>query len=92
RWRILRFPLFESSLYFRFPHRLLNEAFLTRRPVCRCSVSVVAHYRELLEPDKTKMQKKAQPFTFQTTFEPKAYFRLVFKQKRARQGPFYSNL
>ncbi|WP_212636700.1 hypothetical protein, partial [Salmonella enterica] len=53
RWRILRFPLFESSLYFRFPHRLLNEAFLTRRPVCRCSVSVVAHYRELLEPDKT---------------------------------------
>ncbi|EDS4679361.1 hypothetical protein GTR22_004977 [Salmonella enterica] len=25
------------------------------------------------------MQKKAQPFTFQTTFEPKAYFRLVFK-------------
>ncbi|ENZ2313166.1 TPA: hypothetical protein ACJHS3_004158, partial [Salmonella enterica subsp. enterica serovar Breda] len=53
RWRILRFPLFESSLYFRFPHRLLNEAFLTRRPVYRCSVSVVAHYRELLEPDKT---------------------------------------
>ncbi|HHS7511980.1 TPA: hypothetical protein ACTPQ8_004707, partial [Salmonella enterica] len=53
RWRILRFPLFESSLYFRFPHTLLNEAFLTRRPVCRCSVSVVAHYRELLEPDKT---------------------------------------
>ncbi|AKD09300.1 hypothetical protein AX05_33720 [Salmonella enterica subsp. enterica serovar Typhimurium str. CDC 2011K-0870] len=38
------------------------------------------------------MQKKAQPFTFQTTFEPKAYFCLVFKQKRARQGPFYSNL
>ncbi|VFS35487.1 Uncharacterised protein [Salmonella enterica subsp. enterica serovar Typhimurium] len=34
------------------------------------------------------MQKKAQPFTFQTTFEPKAYFRLVFKQKRARQGRF----
>ncbi|EBN9304945.1 hypothetical protein D3J74_07285 [Salmonella enterica] len=31
----------------------LNEAFLTRWPVCRCSVSVVAHYRELLEPDKT---------------------------------------
>ncbi|SUG71611.1 Uncharacterised protein [Salmonella enterica subsp. enterica] len=34
------------------------------------------------------MQKKAQPFTFQTTFEPKAYFRLVFKQKRAVRARF----
>ncbi|EAM6534481.1 hypothetical protein E2V02_20400 [Salmonella enterica] len=38
------------------------------------------------------MQKKAQQVIFQTTLEPKAYFRLVFKQKRARQGPFYLNL
>nr|WP_284146859.1 IS1 family transposase [Escherichia coli] len=28
---------------------------LTRRRVCRCSVSVVAHYRELFRPDKRKI-------------------------------------
>ncbi|MBW9472466.1 hypothetical protein FHA61_19725 [Escherichia coli] len=29
---------------------------LTRRRVCRCSVSVVAHYRELFRPDKRKFK------------------------------------
>ena len=37
---ILRFPASESSVYFRY-------SLLTRRRVCRCSVSVEAHYREL---------------------------------------------
>ena len=37
---ILRFPASESSIYFRL-------SLLTRRRVCRCSVSVEAHYREL---------------------------------------------
>ena len=36
---ILRFPASESSIYFRL-------SLLTRRRVCRCSVSVEAHYRE----------------------------------------------
>ncbi|QUJ07398.1 hypothetical protein KCP70_04570 [Salmonella enterica subsp. enterica] len=83
--------LFLSQAFiFAFLTGLLNE-LLTRRPVCRCSVSVVAHYRELLE-SLTRPKVKAQPFTFQTTFEPKAYFRAGFKQKQAHQGPFYSNL
>ncbi|MCN5364304.1 hypothetical protein MLW91_13425, partial [Escherichia coli] len=32
-----------------------GEFPLTRRRACRCSVSVVAHYRELFRPDKRKI-------------------------------------
>ncbi|WP_247011014.1 hypothetical protein, partial [Escherichia coli] len=34
---------------------ILRRTPLTRRRVCRCSVSVVAHYRELFRPDKQKI-------------------------------------
>ena len=34
---------------------VLRRTPLTRRRVCRCSVSVVAHYRELFRPDKRKI-------------------------------------
>ncbi len=35
-----------------FSVEILRRTPLTRRRVCRCSVSVVAHYRELFRPDK----------------------------------------
>ncbi|MGF6344821.1 hypothetical protein ABIE10_004198, partial [Citrobacter sp. 506] len=44
--------------YFRFSP-------LTRRFVIRCSVSVEAHYRELFQADKLKIQKTYQAATFQ---------------------------
>ncbi len=34
---------------------VLRRTPLTRRRACRCSVSVVAHYRELFRPDKRKI-------------------------------------
>ncbi|MCW9306773.1 hypothetical protein, partial [Klebsiella pneumoniae] len=51
RSRIIRFPHSESSPYFAFLCQFLALNFtaktlLTRRLVCRCSVSVEAHYRE----------------------------------------------
>ncbi len=38
-----------------FSVEILRRTPLTRRRVCRCSVSVVAHYRELFRPDKRKI-------------------------------------
>ncbi len=45
--RLAARPLFSVEILRRTP--------LTRRRVCRCSVSVVAHYRELFRPDKRKI-------------------------------------
>ncbi|HGG8714113.1 TPA: hypothetical protein ACJJY0_001336, partial [Enterobacter asburiae] len=56
---ILRFPASESSDYFRY-------FLLTRRRVCRCSVSVEAHYRELFRRDKRKFKKSFHPRFFFT--------------------------
>ncbi len=56
RWRILRFPLQSQAFIFAFLREVLVRTPLTRRPVCRCSVSVVAHYRELFLPDKRKFK------------------------------------
>ncbi|HHC4761442.1 TPA: hypothetical protein ACN6Z6_002578, partial [Escherichia albertii] len=47
RYRVKHFLLFSV--------RILRRILLTRRRVCRCSVSVVAHYRELFRPDKRKI-------------------------------------
>ncbi|WP_213733782.1 hypothetical protein, partial [Citrobacter europaeus] len=55
---IIRHPATESSDYYRFSP-------LTRRLVIRCSVSVEAHYRELFQADKLKIQKTYQAITFQ---------------------------
>ncbi len=80
--------LFESNaLFFAFSPRLLNEAFLTRRPVCRCSVSVIWRIIGSYCSGKGLNAKKLNRSLFQTTFEPKAYFSRGFKQKRVRQGP-----
>ncbi|HHA2002668.1 hypothetical protein DP178_07235, partial [Enterobacter kobei] len=46
--------------------RLFCFSLLTRRRVCRCSVSVEAHYRELFHSDKHKIQKTFRSLTFQT--------------------------
>ncbi|EBJ2679085.1 hypothetical protein DRB37_23870 [Salmonella enterica] len=45
-----------KRLFSLFSVRFWSEPPLTRRPVCRCSVSVVAHYRELFLPDKRKFK------------------------------------
>ncbi|WP_226839520.1 hypothetical protein, partial [Enterobacter cloacae complex sp. P17RS] len=37
--------------------RLFRFSLLTRRRVCRCSVSVEAHYRALFLSDKRKFKK-----------------------------------
>ncbi|ENY6923516.1 hypothetical protein ACF0IX_004594, partial [Escherichia coli] len=47
RYRVKHFLLFSAGILRRTP--------LTRRRVCRYSVSVVAHYRELFRPDKQKI-------------------------------------
>ncbi|MHC0470765.1 hypothetical protein ACYF6Y_19170, partial [Citrobacter sp. EBS8] len=54
------YPASESSVYLRFSP-------LTRRRVIRCSVSVEAHYRELFQADKLKIQKTYQTITFHST-------------------------
>ncbi|OYL39349.1 hypothetical protein CI771_08180, partial [Escherichia coli] len=48
RYRVKHFFAFSAGILRRIP--------LTRRRVCRCSVSVVAHYRELFRPDKRKFK------------------------------------
>ncbi|EOJ7558840.1 hypothetical protein ACKAXX_004335, partial [Escherichia coli] len=48
RYRVKHFLLFSVEILRRTP--------LTRQRVCRCSVSVVAHYRELFRPDKRKFK------------------------------------
>ncbi|MED0320605.1 hypothetical protein RCV39_23675, partial [Escherichia coli] len=48
------FPLQSQAFIFAFSAGILRRTPLTRRRVCRCSVSVVAHYRELFRPDKRK--------------------------------------
>ncbi|EBN8657913.1 hypothetical protein D1X37_21785, partial [Salmonella enterica] len=50
------FPLQSQAFIFAFLREVLVRTPLTRRPVCRCSVSVVAHYRELFLPDKRKFK------------------------------------
>ncbi|EOL8214090.1 hypothetical protein PSC91_RS23490, partial [Escherichia coli] len=49
------FPLQSQAFIFAFSAGILRRTPLTRRRVCRCSVSVVAHYRELFRPDKRKI-------------------------------------
>ncbi len=44
-----------SKRWWLFSVEILRRTPLTRRRVCRCSVSVVAHYRELFRPDKRKI-------------------------------------
>ncbi|MCB6780346.1 MULTISPECIES: hypothetical protein, partial [unclassified Citrobacter] len=51
-------PLQSQAIIIAFPP-------LTRRLVIRCSVSVEAHYRELFQADKLKIQKTYQAITFQ---------------------------
>ncbi|ANK04533.1 hypothetical protein WLH_03272 [Escherichia coli O25b:H4] len=53
---IIRFPATESSIFLLSSVEILRRTPLTRRRVCRCSVSVVAHYRELFRPDKRKFK------------------------------------
>ncbi len=50
------FPLQSQAFIFAFSAGILRRTPLTRRRVCRCSVSVVAHYRELFRPDKRKFK------------------------------------
>ncbi|EPG2865413.1 hypothetical protein QEG60_003644, partial [Pluralibacter gergoviae] len=45
-----------KQLFSLFSDRISGETLLTRRRVCRCSVSVVAHYREFSGSDKHKFQ------------------------------------
>ncbi|WP_208747006.1 Ig-like domain-containing protein [Escherichia coli] len=42
----------QVNTFLLFSVEILRRTPLTRRRVCRCSVSVVAHYRELFRPDK----------------------------------------
>ncbi|EPR6940503.1 TPA: hypothetical protein ACRVHR_002938, partial [Escherichia coli] len=57
RYRVKHlFLLFSAEILWRTP--------LTRRRVCRCSVSVVAHYRELFRPDKRKFKIIFRPRIF----------------------------
>ncbi|HII2250813.1 TPA: hypothetical protein ACYZ04_004220, partial [Escherichia coli] len=44
-----------KHLFLLSSFEILRRTPLTRRRVCRCSVSVVAHYRELFRPDKQKI-------------------------------------
>ncbi|MDR9892499.1 hypothetical protein O7047_19985, partial [Pseudenterobacter timonensis] len=64
------FPLQSQAFIFAFL-RDFSAAFagrilLTRRLACRCSVSVVAHYREFFGADKHKIQKTFCSLIFQT--------------------------
>ncbi|WP_269975718.1 hypothetical protein, partial [Dickeya lacustris] len=46
RWRILRFPIHEESTF------IFVSSSLTPRCVAAVAVSVEAHYRDFLRPDK----------------------------------------
>ncbi|MCE0848266.1 hypothetical protein LVQ79_22340, partial [Buttiauxella sp. A2-C1_F] len=66
--------------------------WLTGRFVSRCAVSVEAQYRDFLGADKYKIQKTYRSIVFHSKYISRAHYRLVFKQKRAPQGPFLSFL
>ncbi|HHK8905836.1 TPA: hypothetical protein ACQZB7_003878, partial [Escherichia coli] len=53
-----------KHLFLLFSVEILRRTPLTRRRVCRCSVSVVAHYRELFRPDKRKFKIIFRPRIF----------------------------
>ncbi|EPJ7367681.1 hypothetical protein QEG31_004170, partial [Pluralibacter gergoviae] len=53
-----------KQLFSLFSDRISGEILLTRRRVCRCSVSVVAHYREFSDVDKPCFKKTFQPSLF----------------------------
>ncbi|WP_205852957.1 hypothetical protein, partial [Escherichia coli] len=55
---IIRFPATESSIFLLFSVEILRRTPLTRRRVCRCSVSVVAHYREFSAGRNRKIAEK----------------------------------
>ncbi|MFC6120067.1 hypothetical protein ACFPZP_03175, partial [Citrobacter bitternis] len=86
------FPLQSQVFIFTFLCGILTgirlRTPLTRRLVCRCSVSVEAHYREFLGSDKYKIQKKYRLLTFQAKQMLRGNSCLVFKQKRAPGGSF----
>ena len=48
-------PRYRVKHFLLFSVEILRRTSLTRRRACRCSVSVVAHYRELFRPDKRKI-------------------------------------
>ncbi|MBN6449607.1 hypothetical protein, partial [Escherichia coli] len=58
------FPLQSQAFIFAFSVGILRRTPLTRRRVCRCSVSVVAHYRESAQEDKRKNAFLFQPLIF----------------------------
>ncbi|HGV5504542.1 TPA: hypothetical protein ACNDMB_001600, partial [Shigella boydii] len=53
-----------QAFIFAFSAGILRRTPLTRRRVCHCSVSVVAHYRELFRPDKRKFKIIFRPRIF----------------------------
>ncbi|MGK3373904.1 hypothetical protein, partial [Citrobacter youngae] len=57
-------PLRSQAFNFAFFAGVLSGTPLTRRLACRCSVSVEAHYRELFQTDKLKIQKTYQAIAF----------------------------
>ncbi|WP_230326444.1 hypothetical protein, partial [Citrobacter sp. Res13-Sevr-PEB04-36] len=86
---ILRHPATKSNFYFAFLREVLTGTPLTRRFVIRYSVSVEAHYRELFQADKRKIQKTYQTITFPSKLVMESYFCLVFKQKTSPAGPVF---
>jgi hypothetical protein len=65
--RGFRSPLRGGVYYaFLFQSQAIISRFslLTWRLVCRCSVSVEAHYREFFGGDKSKFEKNNQPYFF----------------------------
>ncbi|PEI19444.1 hypothetical protein CRM84_18890 [Escherichia coli] len=73
------FPLQSQAFIFAFSVGILRRTPLTRRRVCRCSVSVVAHYRELFRPDKRKFKIIFRPRNIQPNQPKTASFSSVSK-------------
>ncbi|PBS21463.1 hypothetical protein A7H83_22845, partial [Escherichia coli] len=73
------FPLQSQAFIFAFSAGILRRTPLTRRRVCRCSVSVVAHYRELFRPDKRKFKIIFRPRNIQPNQPKTASFSSVSK-------------
>ncbi len=71
RWRILRFPLSESTRYFRIFSLQPTGLFVKR---FTSAVSMEAHYREPPRNDKRKNAFLFQPLTF----SPKRLFLVLF--------------
>ncbi|MEG1124375.1 MAG: hypothetical protein RSE37_19745, partial [Citrobacter sp.] len=61
------FLIQSQAIISAFLCKVLSGTPLTRRHVIRCSVSVEAHYRELFQADKLKIQKTYQAIIFQST-------------------------